>query len=97
MKGRIALFLLLAAPLLAGCVADGFFCDLRGTAAYYSYKTTPVPPDEVAAFPHFCLAGDRYLGSLAHCVAEGVHCYQLDTGDWCAGAYSPFVLSYGPY
>ncbi|AWF80012.1 hypothetical protein BTJ40_03820 [Microbulbifer sp. A4B17] len=97
MKGRIVLFLIFVAQSLAGCVADGFGYDLTGTATYYTYKTTPVPPDELTAFPRFCLAGDPYMGSLDNCIAEGVHCYQLDTGDWCAGAYSPFELSYSFY
>lgn len=26
------------------------------------------------------------------CIEEGVHCYELDNGDWCAGPYSPFAL-----
>ncbi|MCO1333661.1 hypothetical protein MO867_04825 [Microbulbifer sp. OS29] len=96
MKGKI-LFLVIAVQSLVGCVADGFGDDLSGTPIYYTYKTSPVPFDELTAFPRFCLAGDPFMGALDHCIAEDVHCYQLDTGDWCAGAYSPFPLSYSPY
>ncbi|BBM00547.1 hypothetical protein [Microbulbifer sp. GL-2] len=95
MKSKV-LLALIAAQLLGGC-ADGFWQDLCGDPIYYTYKRSPVPPDEITAFPRFCLAGDPYMGDLENCIATGVYCYQLDTGDWCEGPYSPFVLSFSPY
>ncbi|WP_444899035.1 hypothetical protein [Microbulbifer sp. SSSA003] len=95
MKSKVLLSLIVA-QLLGGC-ADGFWQDLNGTAIYYSYKHSPVPPDELTAFPRFCLVCDPYMGELDNCIAAGVPCYQLDTGDWCAGPYSPFELSYSFY
>ncbi|MDP5209210.1 MULTISPECIES: hypothetical protein [unclassified Microbulbifer] len=95
MTSRVVL-VLIAAHLLGGC-ADGFWQDLCGDPMYYTYKRSPVPPDEITAFPRFCLAGDPYMGALDNCSRAQLHCYQLDTGEWCAGPYSPFVLSYRPH
>lgn len=92
MKSKLAIPAALAAALLLGGCAgmDGFWDDLRGTPQYYSTRTIPI--EEMPAFPRHCLPGDAPMAGLGQCVEQGVHCYQLDTGDWCAGPYSPFAL-----
>lgn len=85
-----ALITLAAVALLGGCA--GFWDDLRGTPKYYSYSNRPVPLEETPAFPRHCLAEDPLMAGLGQCIEQGVHCYQLDSGDWCAGPYSPFAL-----
>ncbi|SDJ68838.1 hypothetical protein SAMN05216212_0705 [Microbulbifer yueqingensis] len=85
--------LLAAGCLLAGCAGtslDGFWGDLCGAPPMYGYRSVPV--EETPAFPRTCLTGDPLVADASQCFAGGVHCYQLDTGAWCAGPYSPFVL-----
>ncbi|MFI2812354.1 MULTISPECIES: hypothetical protein [Microbulbifer] len=86
--GIVALSLVL--PGCAGTSFDGFWGDLRGTPQVYGYRSVPV--EEMPAFPRYCLASDPLVGPLGQCLEAAPHCYQLDTGDWCAGPYSPFVL-----
>lgn len=72
--------------LSAGCA--GFRDDLCGTPQVYTYS--PIAAEVAPAFPRHCLIGDFPVVEPGMCT--GIHCYQLDTGDWCAGVYSPFVL-----
>ncbi|SEA35618.1 hypothetical protein SAMN05216562_2802 [Microbulbifer marinus] len=78
----------------AGANFDGFWDDVRGKPQAYTYRTVPVA--ERPAFPRACLVDDQPMAGYAQCVEQGIHCYQLDNGNWCAGAYSPFVISYRP-
>jgi len=92
MKGKLFLAAALSITL-GGCAGfDGFWDDLRGTPKYYSYSKRSLPVEEIPAFPRYCLANDVPMAGLGQCMEQGVHCYQLDTGAWCAGPYSPFVL-----
>ncbi|MFC6634742.1 hypothetical protein [Microbulbifer taiwanensis] len=82
---------LAVAVLLSGCAGfDGFWDDLRGTPQVYTHRAVSIA--EMPAFPRHCLAEDMPMAGLGQCIERGVHCYQLDTGDWCAGPYSPFAL-----
>ncbi|WP_323846832.1 hypothetical protein [Microbulbifer magnicolonia] len=93
MKGR-ALIALVPAVILGGCAGfDGFWDDLRGTQQAYTHRTVPV--EEKPAFPRHCIEADTPMAGLGQCMEQGVHCYQLDNGDWCAGPYSPFALHPG--
>ncbi|SFC58457.1 hypothetical protein SAMN05660479_02001 [Microbulbifer thermotolerans] len=76
------------ALLLGGC--SGFWNDLCGTPQFYTHSSIPV--ELAPAFPHECFTGDMPAAGPAMCIEEGVHCYELDNGDWCAGPYSPFAL-----
>ncbi|SHF58352.1 hypothetical protein SAMN04487965_2309 [Microbulbifer donghaiensis] len=87
----------ISALMIAGCAGssfDGFRDDLCGTPQAYTYRTVPVA--EMPAFPGFCIADDVPMSGLGQCMEQGVNCYQLDNGNWCAGPFSPFVISYRP-
>lgn len=96
MKSKLLLSAALAASvLLGGCAGmDGFWDDLRGTPQYYSQRSVPI--EEMPAFPRYCLPGDAEVEQYGQCAAAEIHCYQRDIGSWCAGPYSPFVISYMP-
>ncbi|WP_237058063.1 hypothetical protein [Microbulbifer sediminum] len=92
MKNKI-LYLFGASLVVSGCAGssfDGLWNDLRGTPQAYSYQSIPI--EEMPAFPRYCLADDPVVPEFAQCLEGGTHCYQLDTGDWCMGPFSPFAL-----
>lgn len=89
MQSKLLIFVLLPAAVLSvGCA--GFRDDLCGTPRAYTYS--PIAADVAPAFPRRCLIGDFPVAGPDMCTDAGIHCYQLDTGDWCAGGYSPFAL-----
>lgn len=94
MQSKCTLPLLIAVGgLLGGCAGmDGFWDDLRGTPQVYTHRSIPI--EEVPAFPRNCLAADPEFTEREQCLAVQGACYQLDYGNWCAGDYSPFVISY---
>lgn len=92
MRNKLPGLLVLGAAL-TGCAntsLEGFWGDLCGNPPLYSYRTVSI--EEVPAFPRTCLADDPLVGTLPQCLEGGAHCYQLITGNWCAGPYSPFTL-----